>query len=189
MKKTQWVYMQYKRLIACTIVATMLILVACTVRLAPQYDESIEKDTVKLHRDVAEFFETIKAAPPNKRTYSIHKEFYIKTIADIRSIQLRALTRPQGMSPSKLFKGKSEDRIKSTEKALMNAENECYSPEDNELAKMLCLLLDSIISMREVHKSHREGTTTLTDAYVDEARPLIDAQFAAIIEAEKFLKR
>ena len=78
--------------IAC--LAVLLVLGACTVQLAPAYDEFIDTSLADLNTAIAAFIAGVPTDGYDQASFDNHQQFYAATLGRIQALKTRAAARP-----------------------------------------------------------------------------------------------
>ena len=153
----------------------MVLLSACTVRFAPEYDPVIEAGLVRTHEEIQQFLLNLRGPD---RSYASHKAFYDKTLVTLSTLKLRAETRPQppGFSFPFSFFNKSD-----AAKEVARSEERT---EDISAAN-----ISDIIEILEEFRNLHETQDTLSFDFIENGKIIIESAIKSSLLYERLLER
>lgn len=154
--------------------ALLLVLGACTVQLAPAYDEFIDTSLADLNKSVAAFIAGIPADGYAQTSFDNHQRFYADTLGQIQALKTRAAARPVPEPAVIQWFGLGEE-----------AKNAVGVGDQLPTVESLGIVADRIIKLRERHN----GANGLSQTYAERTGEQIQIALRNAITYELALKR
>lgn len=73
---------------------TLFCVYGCTVKYVADYDETVEKEIVRISKEVNMFYSLLLESEEGERNYALHRHRYLEIEADLRTLVIQNSIRP-----------------------------------------------------------------------------------------------